>query len=361
MADPEDEGKTEEPTDKRLQKLKEEGNTIQSQEFGSLGGMLATYIIFTFLIPFYVTNIGEKLKGLALTFNTFGNITTESLVMLFRIVFLNILSWVFLVGLVPVIFKFATEIIMHGWVWNPKKAWDPKLSNLSPLNGAKKLNAFSPPNLVKNGMSFVKLIVLSLVLGWYIYTEIPKFSDVITNGIIDSLLYLNHLVKVSLVIILLFMLILGVSDWRYRVMKYMNDNKMSKHEVKDEHKNTEGDPLVKRKIRSIRMQRHQERLVQFSSRADVLITNPTHFAVGLEYKPDTMNAPVVVALGQDLVALRLKTLAKENDILIVENPPLARALFASCELDQEIPAEHYHAVAEVIGYIMKMKGVIIEN
>ena len=132
--------------------------------------------------------------------------------------------------------------------------------------------------------------------------------------------------------------------------------RMTKQEVKDEHKQSEGDTLVKGKIRALRQRRAQERMMANVPKSDVVITNPTHYAVALEYKSEEMWAPRLVAKGIDTLAFRIREVAEEHDIPIVENPPLARALHASVELDQEIPQEHFVAVAEVIGYVMRLKG-----
>lgn len=136
--------------------------------------------------------------------------------------------------------------------------------------------------------------------------------------------------------------------------------KMTKQEVKDEHKQAEGDPQVKAKIKSLRFQRARKRMMAAVPKADVVITNPTHYAVALKYDLDAMSAPILVAKGTDLVAKRIRDLADEHDVPIVENPPVARALFAAVELDQEIPPEHYKAVAEIIGYVMRLKGKLAQ-
>jgi len=145
-------------------------------------------------------------------------------------------------------------------------------------------------------------------------------------------------------------------DYIYQRATFMKQMRMSKTEVKDEHKQTDGDPQIKARIRQIRMERARKRMMAAVPNADVVITNPTHFAVALEYKMETMPAPKVIAKGQDLVALKIREIAEANEITIVENPPLARALFSSVELDEEIPAEHFKAVAEVIGHVMRLKG-----
>jgi len=136
----------------------------------------------------------------------------------------------------------------------------------------------------------------------------------------------------------------------------MRRMRMSKQEIRDEMKQSEGDPLVKMKIRQIRMERGRKRMMAEVPKATVIVTNPTHYAVALHYDVEAMGAPTLVAKGVDLVAKRIRELATEHEVPIVENPPLARALYATVELDQEIPPEHYKAVAEVIGYVMKLKG-----
>ena len=131
---------------------------------------------------------------------------------------------------------------------------------------------------------------------------------------------------------------------------------MSPQEVKDEHKQSEGDPLVKGKIRQIRMERAQQRMMAAVPEADVVVTNPTHYAVALQYNMSEMTAPVLVAKGMDTLAFRIREVAEENDIPVVENAPVARALYAAVELDEEIPDEHYMAVAEIISYVMRLRG-----
>jgi flagellar biosynthetic protein FlhB len=131
---------------------------------------------------------------------------------------------------------------------------------------------------------------------------------------------------------------------------------MSKQDIKDESKQTDGDPMVKARIRGLRLERGRQRMMQAVPEADVVITNPTHFAVALQYDAKSMEAPKLIAKGVDHLALRIREIAEENGIPVVENPPVARALYATVEVDAEVPGEHYKAVAEIIGYVMKLKG-----
>jgi flagellar biosynthetic protein FlhB len=142
----------------------------------------------------------------------------------------------------------------------------------------------------------------------------------------------------------------------FQRFQFMKQQRMSKQEIKDEYKQLEGDPTVKAKLRQIRMERSRQRMMAAVPDATVVITNPTHFAVALKYEHSQMDAPVVVAKGVDAVAFRIRELANENEVPVIENPPLARALYASVEIDDAIPPEHYKAVAEVIGFVLKLSG-----
>jgi flagellar biosynthetic protein FlhB len=174
--------------------------------------------------------------------------------------------------------------------------------------------------------------------------------------LLGILSYLQDRVYALVLAVLLLSTALAVADYGFQHWRFMEKMKMTKQELRDEHKQSEGDPMVKMKLRTLRSKRARQRMMQAVPSADVVVTNPTHYAVALKYEMDTMSAPVLVAKGGDLVAKRIRELAEENEVPIVENPPLARALFATVELDQEVPPEHYKAVAEVISYVMRLKS-----
>ena len=174
---------------------------------------------------------------------------------------------------------------------------------------------------------------------------------------IGGILGLTHKIIVLLIFtVVCATLIIALADFAYQKYSHLKKLRMTKQEVKDEYKQTEGDPLVKSKIRQVRMERARHRMMDNVHKADVVIVNPTHFAVALEYKMETMEVPVVVAKGVDYMAQKIKEIAREDEIPIVENPPLARALYASVDIDEPIPTEHFKAVAEVIGYVMQLKN-----
>jgi flagellar biosynthetic protein FlhB len=154
------------------------------------------------------------------------------------------------------------------------------------------------------------------------------------------------------------MTVIAFADYVFQRHTFMKDMRMSKQEVKDEYKQQEGDPQIKARIRKLRMERAQQRMMAAVPDADVVVTNPTHYSVALTYKMDEMAAPKLVAKGVDYLAFRIREIAEANDVPLVENPPLARALYAGVELDEEIPAEHFQAVAEVIGFVMRKRGLL---
>jgi flagellar biosynthetic protein FlhB len=158
-----------------------------------------------------------------------------------------------------------------------------------------------------------------------------------------------------LIALLSIMAVVAALDYLYQYFEHIRRLRMSKREMREEMKQSEGDPLIKSRIRQLRMERARRRMMAQVPKADVVITNPTHFAVALKYEVGRMAAPILIAKGADAVAFKIREVAEANKIPIVENPPLARGLFASVELDEEIPAEHYKAVAEVIGYVMRLR------
>ena len=184
-------------------------------------------------------------------------------------------------------------------------------------------------------------------------------------GAIDHLVGVAPIVYLSEIKYLLFkvmvgvlavLLVIAIIDVVFQRMQHMKQIRMTREEVKEEHRQTEGDPMVKARLRQLRQQRARQRMMQSVPEADVVITNPTHYAIALKYEEGSLGAPVCVAKGVDQVALRIREIANENKVTIVENKPLARALFDVVEIDEEIPVEHYQAVAEVISYVFKLRG-----
>jgi len=215
---------------------------------------------------------------------------------------------------------------------------------------------FSTRAVVEFVKGILKLFIVSIVSVAFI---LPFYTDI---TLLPSIEFILTLERMNLVIIwflagsVAVMAVIAAFDYMYQKYAFIQQMKMSKHEIKEEHKQSEGDPHVKARIRQLRNERARARMMQNVPDADVVVTNPTHYAVALNYKIEQMQAPILVAKGVDHIAFKIREVAEENDVPIVENPPLARALFAAVEIDEEIPMEHYQAVAEVIGYVMRLKG-----
>jgi flagellar biosynthetic protein FlhB len=245
-----------------------------------------------------------------------------------------------------------------GFVYTPKKI-EPKLTNISPISGFRRL--FSTTSLVEAGKGILKMAIVGGLIGFLVLPAMSHPDKLIDQSLEATLGELHRLIVMILLLVVLVMVALAAADYIYQRWSHKEKLKMTKQEVKDEHKEQEGDPKVKNRIRALRMERHRQRMMAAVPRASVVITNPTHFAVALQYDIDAMGAPRVVAKGVDYLAKRIRQVAESHDVPIIENPPLARALYAAVEVDQEIPQEHYKAVAEVIGYVMRLKGKRVLN
>lgn len=253
------------------------------------------------------------------------------------------------------VFSIALAVISTGvqtrflFTMKPAKF---KLSKLNPLNGIK--NLFSGKNLIEIFKSILKLIVLSVVLYQVLRNEmilIAKMMDM--DPIIGFSYVLKEIMGMVLKVVLVFAAIAGF-DFFYQKWSYEKKLKMTKEEVKEEYKQTEGNPQIKGKIRSLQQSMARSRMMQAVPNADVIIRNPTHYAVALKYDIDHDNAPVLIAKGQDLIALKIVEIAEQNHIMVIENKPLARGIYASTPLDCEIPAEYYGVVAEILVKVFRM-------
>jgi flagellar biosynthetic protein FlhB len=353
MSDDNDDSKTEDPTGKKLQDARKEGNLAQTQEAKGLMGMVAALIL-----------IGMMMPGLALDLKTMlAPFISESHTMILDIGSLQGLmadtGWtlaklmaapfavVIITGILAPIIQFK------GILWVPKKIM-PNFAKLNPFAGIKRL--FSVDSVLEFVKQITKLGVLGTVLFIMLWSDVKEFESLATLDLTAIMFYIHDRVYQLIFVTLMMVIVLAFGDYLFAHWRWTEKLRMTKQEVKDEHKQQEGDPQVKARVRSLRMSRARRRMMTAVPEADVIITNPTHFAVALKYDQDSMTAPVLVAKGADLIAKRIRDIATENEVPIVENPPLARALFATVELDQEVPPEHYKAVAEVIGYVMRLKG-----
>lgn len=346
------EQKTEQPTQKRLEEAVKKGNIPVSREVAHffLIGILAALVAW--LLPGMVRDTGRLLAPLL---SNAAELPADR-------VGLSILLWklmwggmgIIIVPLAAVVAAIlAASLLQNGFVLTSEPI-QPQLSRISPMAGFKRI--FSVKSLVELLKNLAKISIVGYVAFVAIYPDLPNIRLLPGKSTEAALLFLLMLAGRVTMGVAVAMFLIAIFDLLYQRFSYIKSLRMTRQEIRDEYKQSEGDPHVKQRLRRLRMERAKNRMMSNVPKADVVITNPTHFAVALQYDSKSMKAPLVVAKGQDLVALKIREIAKESDVPIVENPPLARALFASVELDQEIPAQHYEAVAKVISFVYQLKG-----
>ncbi|MEQ8664715.1 MAG: flagellar biosynthesis protein FlhB [Rhodospirillales bacterium] len=353
MAEEDDAQKTEEPSQRKLSRARQQGQVASSQEIKHWGILIAATIAIATLVPgaaFEVLSLNKQI--IAKSYDV--PVDLFNLRDLFSDILLELL-WILAPFLgVMILAAIATSIIQSGLVWAPSKI-QPKFSNISVIKGFGRLISLkSVIELVKGAF---KLIVIATIAVLMVLPFLDEIGLVPYAHITETVEQLHDLILIVLVASVIVMTIVAFIDYTYQRYAFVKQMRMTKQEVKDEHKQAEGDPQVKARIRQLRAERTRQRMMAAVPEADVVVTNPTHFAVALRYKMEEMSAPVVVAKGQDFIALKIREIAEENDVPIYESPPLARTLYAAVEIDQEIPTEHYQAVAEVIGFVMRLKGM----
>lgn len=347
---PDQSEKTEEPTEKKLADARKKGDVVKSQEVNSWFVMLGTTLVVLIFSHNMVRSLAVQLKGVIEHAHDIplDNLGIQNLFSSIGITVAIALGLPFLVLMLAAV---AGNIVQHGLLFTLEPI-KPKFSKVSPLAGFKRL--FSMQSLFNFGKSMLKLAVVGIVITVIIY---PQRDVLDALMVLDpaNLLSVTHSMSVKLLIgVLSVLTILAALDYAYQRYIWQQKQKMTMKEVRDEYKQMEGDPQVRAKLRQIRIERGRKRMMAAVPKASVVITNPTHYAVALQYESG-MDAPICLAKGIDAVALRIRSVAEENDIPLVENPPLARALHASVEIEEEIPVEHYKAVAEVIGYVTRLR------
>ncbi|MEP3476283.1 MAG: flagellar biosynthesis protein FlhB [Hyphomicrobiales bacterium] len=348
--EPDESEKTEDPSEKKLKDAFEKGNVVKSQEVNSWFMLTAATLVILIFSNGMSTDLAQTLKSYLENAHTY---TMEGRG---GSLFLNSVMWAVFAAiafpfLVFIVAALAGNVVQHGLLFQTE-TMTPKLSKISPLAGFKRL--FSMTSLVNFLKSLVKLTIVTLLIVLVMWPSQDSLEVMVS---MDLAALLPHVKVLSLKIlgaVVALYSVVAIADYAYQRQQWWNKLKMTMQEVKDEYKQQEGDPIVKAKIRQIRMERGRKRMMAAVPEASVVITNPTHYAVALKYDK-AMPAPVCVAKGVDALALKIREIAEEHEIPRVENRPLARALHSVVEIDQEIPPEHYKAVAEVIGFVMRQK------
>jgi len=350
MADEDDGGeRSEDPTQKRLDDAQERGDVAKSQEVNTwfmISG--ATLVLSTFSGS--IGGIQVPLRNLVAN-SWMIRVDGPGLLMLAK----NIEYALFVALGVPllmlVISAIAGNMLQHRLVWSAESL-KPKLSKISPASGAKRI--FGKQALANFAKGLFKLVALGAVMTALLWPERHRLEAMLR---FDPMAVMGAIVGLSLHLlgaVVAMLAVVAIADYFFQYRQWYERQKMSLREMKEEFKQSEGDPHIKGRMRQLRQARMKKRMMAAVPKASVIITNPTHFSVALSYERG-MPAPVCVAKGVDLIALKIREIAGEHNIPIVENVPLARALYAAVDIDEEIPVEHYHAVAEIIGYVMGLK------
>ncbi len=341
--------KTEEPTQKRLEDAHKKGDVPKSQEVNTWFVMVAATLVVLLFVQ-------DMAKSLTATFRSFLEnphaMTTDgrSLQALSSELGMLVLGAVALPFLVLVIFAVAGNLVQHKLVFSGEQI-KPKLSKVSLISGWKRL--FSMTSLVNFAKGLVKFTVVGAVMFLIVWPQRDRLELIITADVSVLLPTVQTLSVQMLGGVIAILTVVAGLDFLYQRYQWHQKQRMSMKEVRDEHKQMEGDPTVKAKLRQIRIERGRKRMMANVPDATVVVTNPTHFAVALKYE-EGMQAPVCVAKGIDNIALTIREIARKNEVPVVENPPLARSLHATVEIDQEIPSDQYKAVAQLVTYVMQL-------
>ena len=353
--DDDDASKTEDPTDRKLSKAREdEGNVPLSQEVKSWIMLFGVVMVVWTMVPYVMKQTKDASARFIISPHAIP-VDQGGL----RLLLANTLFDLFKILILPlglmVLLAFVSVLMQVGFLWVPKKI-EPKWEKLNIFAALK--NYITLEKITETLKGILKIGAVFMASSLVVMPQLQKIPLTIDMGISDILAILKDIVILFIFTVFLVMMFIAGADYMFVWLRHRKKMRMTKQEIKDEYKQSEGDPLVKSRIRSIRMERFRQRMMQEVPKSTVVVTNPTHFAVALKYEMDNMDAPKLVAKGVDHLAKRIRELAEENEVPIVENPPLARALYASVEIDQTIPEEHFKAVAEVISYVMRLKKTV---
>lgn len=349
--DEDKDSKTEEPTPRRLEEALKQGQVINSREVTSFILLAGLTLLVAWILPSSIYNTSIILKNLLVNISDV-DISEGKLGILLKSIFFKILLYCGLPLSATMLLSIFASFLQQGQFNISSEPLMPKLSKISPLAGLGRL--FSSKSLIEFLKGLAKIIVVGIVVYITIMSdlkEIRQYQEITSIGILTEIYKMIYDILFGVCIV---MAIIAGLDYLYQRHEYYQNLRMSKKDIKDEHKQSEGSPEIKQKLRSIRLERAKNRMMSNVPKADVIITNPTHYSIALKYDIGNMAAPKIVAKGVDLVAMRIREIAKEYDVPLVENAPLARALY-KLELDSEVPVEHYEAVAEIISYIFKVR------
>ena len=346
--------RTEQATPKRKQDARKKGQVAQSKEISSVMILMVATAFFYFAGSWMFWNLSEFVTGVyknidTLRFTDVADASAFSVEILYK--FLSVL----LPFLIPIsIAGFLANIFQVGFQIN-SEAMAPKFSKLNPISGMKRFVSIKA--LVELGKSIIKIIFIGSIVYIFVKNDMKAFPALIHQEVWQILIFIGRASLKICFYVCLAMLVLSALDYIYQRWQHEKDLKMTKQEIKDEQRQTYGDPKVKARIRGVQIEMARRRMMEAVPEADVVITNPTHLAIALKFDAQEMMAPRVLAKGAGFVAQRIREIAEENQIPIVEDKPLARGLHKMVDIGEYIPAELYRAVAEVLAYVYRLKGM----
>lgn len=353
MAEDESAGeKTEKPSGKKISQAREEGMVGQSTDLSTVMSMTAAFVAFSYYASELWSNLLILLTS-ALSFGDKDYTQTSGMFSLISAPTMRLAPIIFLVMFAAAFFGTMSTLLQTNFLWSPK-LFKPKFSQLNPLNGIKRI--FGVANLVNVAKSIFKLAIIAPIGYFSFMNFFPSLLGLMSVPITQHLTLGGEVIYTAFKKIISLLLILGIGDLAWQKWRNFKKLQMTKQEVKDEAKASEGDQSTKRRMQTVALQRARQRMMQDVPKADVVVTNPTHIAVALSYTGEPGTAPIVLAKGKGFVAQRIREIAASNGVPIVERKPLARALFASVEIGKEIPYELFKAVAEVLAYVYRIKG-----
>lgn len=344
--------KTEKATTKRKQDERKKGNIFKSTDLVTAFSLLITFYSLKLLGPFILQTTQAVIRQYFLTAGTKKVIDYADT----RIFLIDACHTIGLTALPLLVISSLTAIVLtmaQTRMLVTTESLKFKFSHLNPISGFKKM--FSLRSFVELIKAGVKIFILLYIVYHKLIDFLPKFRTFIDMEITEALSTFGDFIMSIVLTAGVVFLLLGVLDYAYQWWEYEKNLRMSKQEIKEEYKHTEGDPLIKGKIRELQRKQAMSRMMQNVPQADVVIRNPTHYAIAIRYDADHDRAPVVVAKGADLVALRIVAVAEKNRVTTLENKPLARGLFAAVDLRREIPEQFYQPVAEVLAFVYSLK------
>ncbi len=344
--------KTEKATPKRKQDERKKGNVVKSNEVITVASLYVQFLLLSLLASFIFTTLCDLIRTSINTASTASALNGDLLHDLLVdgvIVYAKAAMPVLLAGgLVAIVFTMLQTKMLFS-----AKSFAFKADRLNPLSGLKKL--FSMRSVVELLKSLLKIIVLLYILYTVLKDRIAAFPRLMDMSFGGALSFVGSLIMSVVQTASIIFLFLAAADYLYQWWEYEKNLRMSKQEIKDEYKQLEGDPQVKGRIRQIQQQRAQRRMMQKVPQADVVVRNPTHYAVALKYDADKNRAPVVIAKGADDLALRIVKVAEDSGVFVTENRPLARGLYEAVDIDREIPERFYKTVAQVLAFVYNLK------